>query len=393
MDAFRNPYAPGAGNPPPELAGRNSLLEEVDVGLRRIGAGRHAKSFLLIGLRGVGKTVLLNRIAQDAERRKFVCIGIEAREKDSLPSMLIPELHKALLQIGRSAALKESARRALNVLVGWARSLQLEYQGIAIGLGADLQPLAPATGNLESDLSDVFRAIGDAVKKRKTALVILIDELQYAEKDELAALIVALHKCRQRQLPIAMVGAGLPQLVGNAGNAKSYAERMFHFPEIGKLERAAALRAIEAPAKREKVSFQRAALDEILKRTAGYPYFLQEWGHHVWQVAKKSPIAVKDVKAATKLARAALDASFFWVRYDRCTEREKEYLMAMAALGAGPHKSGDIADSMGEKASSVAPLRGQLIRKGTIYSPRYGYTAFTVPLFDEFMKRTMPVAP
>jgi len=246
MNPSKNPYTPGAGNPPPELAGRDWLLERVRVGLRRMKAGRHAKSLLMVGLRGVGKTVLLNRLAQDAAREKFVCLHIEAQEDRPLSAMLIPELHKSLLRIGRAEAVKKAARHALNIIAGVARSLQIEYQGMSIGLDKDFQPLAPATGNLESDLSDVFQAVGDAIKKKNTAFILLVDELQYAKKEQLAALIVALHKCQQWQLPVMLVGAGLPQLVGNAGNAKSYAERMFDFPEIGKLDRAAALQAIEA---------------------------------------------------------------------------------------------------------------------------------------------------
>lgn len=213
--------------------------------------------------------------------------------------------------------------------------------------------------------------------------------MQYAKKAELAALIVALHKCQQWQLPVTLVGAGLPQLVGNAGDAKSYAERLFKFPEIGKLDRAAALQAIEAPAKREKVLFQPAALGKILKQTEGYPYFLQEWGHQAWLAAEKSPIAVKDIKVAAKFALRELDQNFFRVRYDRCTNREREYLAAMAELGAGRHRSGDIANAMGESVNAVAPIRGNLIKKGMIYSPKHGLTEFTVPLFDAFMKRAM----
>ena len=390
MNPSKNPYAPGAGNPPPELAGRDSLLERVGIGLRRIKAGRYAKSFLLVGLRGVGKTVLLNRVARDAEREKLVCLHIEAQEGRSLSSMLIPELHKVLLQIGRTEAVKKAARHALNIIAGVAKSLQIEYQGMSIGLDKDFQPLAPATGNLENDLSDVFQAVGDAIKKKNTAFVLLVDELQYAKNDQLAALIVALHKCQQWQLPVMLVGAGLPQLVGNAGNAKSYAERMFDFPEIGKLDRAAALRAIEAPAKRERVSFQPAALEKILKQTEGYPYFLQEWGYQAWHVAEKSPITVQDIKMATKIALQELDRSFFRVRYDRCTNREQEYLAAMSRLGAGSHRSGDIAGAMGEHVTEVAPVRGNLIKKGMLYSPKHGLTEFTVPLFGAFMKRTMP---
>lgn len=392
MDPRENPYAPGAGSPPPELAGRDPVLESIAINLDRIKAGRHAKSVLLIGLRGVGKTVLLNRIAQEAEARQIVCPTFEAPEDRSLPSMLAPKLRSVLLRLDRFEAARGYVQRAWRGLSGFIRAARIKYEDVELYLDIDPEPGFADTGDLEIDLSDLFIAIGEAAAERNRAIAIFIDELQYVKEDELAALITALHRCQQRRSPVTVVGAGLPQLVGNTGKAKSYAERLFDFPEIGKLDRVAAIRAVQAPAEREGARFEAAALDEILRQTQGYPYFLQEWGSHAWLVAEDSPITLADISRATELALATLDTSFFRVRYDRCTPTERQYLRAMAELGAGPHKSGDIADVMDRKVTSVAPLRSTLISKGMIYSPEHGDTAFTVPLFDEFLKRTMPAS-
>lgn len=389
MDPRKNPYAPGAGSRPPELAGRDPVLESIAISLDRIADGRHAKSVLMIGLRGVGKTVLLNRMAQEAEARKIVCPFFEAPEDRSLPAMLAPTLRGALLRFDRLEAAKDQMKRAWRVLSGFIRAARLKYEDVEFYLDIDPEPGLADSGDLELDLTDLFCAVGEAAAERKAAIAIFIDELQYVREDELAALITALHRCQQRRLPITVVGAGLPQLIGNTGKAKSYAERLFNFPEIGKLDREAAIRAVQTPAEREGAKFEPSALDEILRQTQGYPYFLQEWGSHAWDVAASSPITRADVDRATELALLALDTGFFRVRYDRCTPTERQYLRAMADLGPGPHKSGDIADIMGRKVSSVAPLRSALISKGMIYSPEHGDTAFTVPLFDEFMKRTM----
>lgn len=390
MDPRKNPYAPGAGSPPPELAGRDPVLKNIAINLDRIKAGRHAKSVLLIGLRGVGKTVLLNRIAQEAEARDIVCPIFESPEDRSLPSVLAPTLRTALLRLDRLEAAKGYVQRAWRVLSGFIRAAKVKYEDIEFHLDIDPEPGLADSGDLEIDLSDLFAAVGEAAGERNRAIAIFIDELQYVKEDELAALITALHRCQQRQLPVTVVGAGLPQLVGSTGKAKSYAERLFDFPKIGKLDRAAAIRAVQAPAEREGAGFEAAALEEIARQTQGYPYFLQEWGSHAWLVAEHSPITSVDIDRATELALAALDTGFFRVRYDRCTPTERQYLRAMAELGVGPHKSGDIAEIMGRKVTSVAPLRSTLISKGMVYSPEHGDTAFTVPLFEEFMKRTMP---
>ncbi|MBW2496315.1 MAG: ATP-binding protein, partial [Deltaproteobacteria bacterium] len=244
--------------------------------------------------------------------------------------------------------------------------------------------------DLERDLQVLIEAAGEAAKSGDTALAIFIDELQYVEEEQLAALITALHRAVQRQLPIVLVGAGLPQLRGRMGRAKSYAERLFDFPEIGPLDEEAARSALAKPAEAEGAAFEPEALEAVLEKTRGYPYFLQEWGKHSWDAADESPITATDVEQASTTTVAALDESFFRVRFDRLTPSEKKYLRAMAELGPGPHRSGDIADVLGRQVTSLGPTRGKLISKGMIWSPSHGDTAFTVPLFDEFMRRIMP---
>ncbi|MDX8406590.1 MAG: hypothetical protein R8K50_10650, partial [Mariprofundus sp.] len=280
--------------------------------------------------------------------------------------------------------------RALRGLAGFATSLKFKYADIEVGLDFDPEPGLADNGNLESDLQDLVEIVGLAAKEANTALVLLIDELQYVKENELAALITALHRAAQRRLPVTLVGAGLPQLRGKMGNAKSYAERLFDFPAIGPLSDPDARDAILKPAIEEGVSITDQAIQEILDDTRGYPYFLQEWGKHSWNIADESPIDKADVKSAASYAIAALDESFFRVRFDRLTPLEKNYLRAMAELGAGPHRSGDITAVLGRDVRALAPTRNNLINKGMIWSPNHGDTAFTVPLFDQFMRRIMP---
>jgi hypothetical protein len=390
MDPVRNPFAPGAGTPPPELAGRDGLRETVRIALERVRLGLPTKSILMIGLRGVGKTVLLDRMRDDAEGEGIQTIRIEAPEGRSLPAMLAPQLRQALLRLSRNAQAKALAQRALRALAGFAKALKVKYHDIEVGVDLDPEPGLADNGDLEHDLQALLEAVGAAAKKAGTALVLFVDELQYVEEEQLAALITALHRAGQRRLPIVLLGAGLPQLRGQMGRAKSYAERLFDFPEIGPLNEADARLAIAKPAKDEGVDINEDALRSIVKKTQGYPYFLQEWGKHAWDTASKSPITAADVKRASAGAVAALDESFFRVRFDRLTPTERVYLRAMAELGPGPHRSGDIAEQLARKVTSLGPTRNQLISKGMIWSPNHGDTAFTVPLFDEFMRRIMP---
>jgi hypothetical protein len=360
------------------------------VALDRIRNGLASKSLLMVGLRGVGKTVLLNQMCRDAAARGFHTVLLEAPEKRSLPALLAAPLRAALLKMDRKVAAGDLAKRGLRALGGFVGSMKLKYEDVEFGFDLGSEAGIADTGDLETDLSDLLKAVAEAAGEHGTAFVLFIDELQYVEETQLAALITALHRCAQYQLPLTLVGAGLPQLVGQTGRAKSYAERLFAFPEIGPLERAAAEQALRAPAQRNDVDFEQAALDEILLRTQAYPYFLQEWGKHSWDCASQSPITSADVVAGTELALAELDASFFRVRFDRLTPAEKRYLRAMATLGHGPHRSGDIAQVLDKKVRSVAPTRATLISKGMVYSPAHGDTSFTVPLFDEYMKRVMP---
>jgi Cdc6-like AAA superfamily ATPase len=390
MDPINNPYAPGAGTPPPELAGRDELRETVRIALERVRANRPTKSILMVGLRGVGKTVLLDRLREDAEAVGIQSLRVEAPEHRSLPAILAPQLRQALLRLSRNEKAKEFAQRALRGLAGFAKALKVKYEDIEVGFDFEPEPGLADNGDLEHDLQALLEVTGAAAKSAGTALAMFVDELQYVEEEELAALITALHRTAQRSLPVVLVGAGLPQLPGKMGRAKSYAERLFDFPQIGPLAREAAQLAIVKPAKAQGVSVDNDALDRILKETRGYPYFLQEWGKHSWDAASASPITLQDVKHATSTAIAALDESFFRVRFDRLTPLEKKYLRAMAELGPGPHRSGDIAEQLNREVTSLGPIRSQLIVKGMIWSPSHGDTAFTVPLFDEFMKRIIP---
>lgn len=391
MDARRNPFAPGAGTPPPELAGRSALLERNAVALDRIRMARAARPGILYGLRGVGKTVLLATMRDAAEREGMAVVAIEAPENRSLPGILVPALRAALLRLDRLKQASAGVKRALQALAGFAK-LKVKYDDLEVALDFEPEPGLADSGDLEADLADLIVAVGEAAQERKTAVVLVIDELQYVPEEQLAALISALHRASQRQLPVTMLAAGLPQLLGQMGRAKSYAERLFEFIAVGPLDDEAARDAIRLPIAREKESIENAALDAILAQTQGYPYFLQEWGKHGWDVADASPITAADIAVATKSALAELDASFFRVRFDRLTPAEKRYLRAMASLGPGPHRSGDVAEAMGVKVSSVAPTRNSLIAKGMLYSPAHGDTAFTVPLFDTYMKRVMPEA-
>lgn len=304
--------------------------------------------------------------------------------------MLAPQLRQALIRLSRSAKAKDLARRAGQALAGFVGALKVKYEDIEVGLDFDPEPGLADSGDLEIDLQELLEAAGEAAVAAQTALVLFIDELQYVDEDQLAALITALHRTAQRTLPVTLVGAGLPQLRGRMGRAKSYAERLFDFPEIGPLPPEAARLAIAKPAEDAGVRFDEEALLRIIQVTRGYPYFLQEWGKHVWDTAARSPITPADVEKASASAVAALDESFFRVRFDRLTSTEKKYLRAMAELGPGPHRSGDVAETLRRPVTSLGPVRAKLIAKGMVWSPSHGDTAFTVPLFDEFMRRILP---
>jgi hypothetical protein len=388
MNRRGNPFAPGAGLQPPELAGRDKLIEEASVDMDRVLDARPTKGMMLLGLRGVGKTVLLNRLHGVAEEKGLRTAKIEAPEGGMLPQLLAPELRQVLYSLDLKLARGKRVHRAVAVLRNFVAAFKVKVGDIEIGV--DPVRGEADTGILEQDLPDLLVAVCEAAKERNVALGIFIDEVQYLSSEELASLIVACHKVAQRSLPLFLVGAGLPQIAALAGNAKSYAERLFNYPEIGQLDAASARAALVNPARNEGVEFDGDAIEEILRVTERYPYFIQEWGFHVWNAAPATPIRRVDVQQATPNVIAHLDANFFRVRFDRLTPRQQRYLRAMAELDSDSLQTGEIAAVLGVGAASVAALRQQLINKGMIWSQRHGETAFTVPLFNEFMKRQMP---
>ena len=390
MDPILNPYSPGAGTPPPELAGRDELREKVRVAIGRIRIGNPAKSVLMVGLRGVGKTVLLDKMRQEAEASGVYTLKLEAPEDRSLPALLAPQLRLILIKLSAIESAKAYATRGLRALAGFAKALKVKFNDIEVGLDLEPELGLADNGDLEGDLAVLLEQVGLAAQSAKTAVVMFIDELQYVKEAELAALITALHRCAQAKLPVTVIGAGLPQLLARAGEAKSYSERLFDYPMIGPLSLEDAHLAITRPAQAHGVTFLPEAIDEIYRDTEGYPYFLQMWSKYSWDVATESPITRVDVQRARALTQADLDESFFKTRFERCTPSERRYLRAMASLGAGPHRSGDIAAALGRSISTLGMVRSSLINKGMVWSPSHGDTAFTVPLFDQFMTRVMP---
>ncbi|WP_141933507.1 AAA family ATPase [Bradyrhizobium sp. UNPA324] len=392
MDPVRNPFAPGAGTPPPELAGRSELINEATVALRRTQAGRPTQSPILVGLRGVGKTVLLVKMNEMAEKEGFHAISVEAHEGKTLPELLAPGLRKALLSLSTVESAKELGRRGLRVFRSFLNSVKINVADVEVGLTISPEVGTADSGDIEADLPDLMLAIGQAAKAANRPVALLIDELQYLSESEFSALIMSIHKLNQRSLPVILVGAGLPQILGLAGTSKSYAERLFRFPVIGALDERDAVNAIVNPAREEGVEIEPAAVNQILSLTERYPYFLQQWAHEAWNVAEGNHIRARDVLQAHNNAIAVLDEGFFKVRFDRCTPSERKYMRALAELGSGIQRSGDIAQLLKVKTASVAPTRSSLIKKGMIYSPSHGDTAFTVPLFDQYMKRAIPQA-
>ncbi|MHB1055742.1 MAG: AAA family ATPase [Thermoleophilia bacterium] len=393
MDKIKNPFSPGAGSPPPELAGRDDILQQATILLGRIKEKRPEKSIMLTGLRGVGKTVLLNEIERKAQSMGYRTILIEAHEGKSLALIISPHLRRLLYELDRLAGTGDKVRRGLAVLKSFVGAVKVSVGEIELGIDIEPEQGAADSGDLEVDLPNLFTAVAEAAEDRQSAVAILIDEIQYLKKPELSALIMAMHKMQQRQIPLVLIGAGLPILPGLAGESKSYAERLFNFPDIGPLSASESEKALQDPVKASGEEFEDAALKEIFRITQGYPYFLQEWGYQAWNHATDSPISMLAITESSELVRDRLDKNFFRVRFDRLTPREKLFLRGMAELGAGPYRTSDIADVLRVKLSSLGPVRANLIKKGMIYSPAHGEMAFTVPLFDEFMRRAVPELP
>lgn len=390
MDAIKNPFSPGAGSPPPELAGREETIEAARILLGRALLRKPEKSMILTGLRGVGKTVLLNHIEQLAKEQQYKTIFIEVQENRALASALIPALRNVLYELNRIAQTGEKVKRALMILRNFIGSVKLSYGDF----GIDLEPLPGKgdTGDMCMDLPELFLAVAEAAEEKKTGVALFIDEVQLLTPTEFNALILAMHKLQQKQAPLVLIGAGLPTIPRLAGEAKSYAERLFAYPSIGQLTRQEAYVALSRPVEQEDVYFERGALEHIFECTQGYPYFLQEWGYQVWNQADAAThrISENDVCAAESKVITRLDENFFRVRYDRLTESEKRFMRAMAACDSDECRSADIAQLLGVKSSAITPMRSNLIKKGMIYSPRHGVLDYSVPLFAAYMRRVMP---
>ncbi len=391
MDPVQNPFAPGAGSQPPELAGRDEIISDAEVAVQRVLAGRHNKSQILLGLRGTGKTVLLNKIEQIAESHGHLTAFIEVSEKNFLANLLYPKVHQVLRKLSVIESAKNRAHAAMRALQGFASVFKISVGDVTLSVDPEIG--MADSGNLECDLGDLFIRIGETTKSAGTAWTLLIDEMQYLSETELAALIVAIHRVSQKQLPVMFFGAGLPQIAALSGNAKSYAERLFSFPPVGPLDDESARIAIKQPIEDEGESISDEALGMIVARTEGYAYFLQEWGYQAWNISNASPISAGDVEKASLAALRRLDEGFFRVRFDRLTPKEREYVKAMARLGRGPYRSSEVADQLGENVQTLGPRRAQIINKGMIYSPAHGDIAFTVPMFEDYLKRLESMKP
>lgn len=387
MDPVRNPFAPGAGNQPPELAGRQKIVDDARIAIERTLLCRPSRSQMFLGLRGVGKTVLLNTVENMARERGHLTSAIEATENKPLGEQLLPRVHQALRKFSLVSNAKAKAYDAMRALRSFAAAFKFEYGDVAIAV----EPEAGVadSGDLENDLPELFVRVGEAAKAAGQAWTLLIDEVQYVSQKDLAALIVSLHKINQANLPVLFFGAGLPQVAALSGEAKSYAERLFHYPDVGALSEADARAAIRQPVDDEGASIHDDALTEIFHKTRGYPYFLQEWGHQSWNLATGNTITLDDARQAESTTLKRLDEGFFKVRFDRLTPKEREYVIAMARLGNGPYRSADVADMLGETAQSLGPRRAQVIAKGMVYSPSHGDIAFTVPMFNDYLVRNI----
>lgn len=393
MNPVDNPYSPGAGSRPPELAGREQEIQDVDILLKRLVTGKHSRSLLIRGLRGVGKTVLLNEFEQMAQRAGWYPAFREiSTDQTSFRKVATEMSRRVVLAMSAEARLKETANRVLRVIKSFGLKAKVKDQG-GMEWSIGIEPIAGLadSGDLKEDFADVLVELGQLAKGHETGVVLLFDEVQNLSGDDLSGLIVALHRVNQKNLPVTVVAAGLPQLAKLAAEAQSYAERLFKFVEIGALADTAGRRALEVPAGRSGVSFEPVALDAIMDKSQGYPYFVQEWGEKVWNTAPGPVVSGADVAKATVLVEEALDNGFFFVRAERATPGELKYMQAMAALGAGPYKSADVLRLLGGKThADMGPVRDSLIKKGLVYSPTYAHIAFTVPQFEYFMRRKHP---
>ena len=390
MDRVRNPFNPGAGSRPPLLVGRDEELAAMSIAVERMALGRFERSMLLKGLRGAGKTVLLNEFGMIAQERGWIHAHVEATEDIRIASAMATLARRVLLEMSVKERAKDRAHRALGALRSFIKVHVPTGGGSTLIIDFEAQPGRADSGELDGDLSAVFVEVGETARDAGTGVLFTIDEIQYLGKVELSALIVGLHRVSQLGLPLLVAGAGLPSLPGLAGEARSYAERLFRYVDIGSLSTADATIALVQPTESEGGAWDDDAVNQVLEKTAGYPYFLQEFGKQAWNVAAGPTISPADVTEAVTLATDDLDGGFFRARIDKTTDAERDYLRAMAALGGpGPYKSGEVSKMMGKKTTQTGPVRDSLIKRGLCHSPRHGDIAFTVPMFDEFVRRAL----
>ena len=383
MDPIRNPYTPNAGSRPPELAGRDQELEQFRVLVGRLKRGATEQSMIIRGLRGVGKTVLLNAFEDRAESEGLLTYYHELTPDSSLVAEIARDATSALARLKLSARALGAVREALAHL-GTIKVVGPD----GIELAVDLHKADE--GTIARDLSELFLQVGAAAAAKGSGVVFLLDEIQFVKEIEYRSVITALHRATQKNLPITLAGAGLPQIPRLTGEARSYAERLFSFPSIASLSEADARAALTEPARQQDVAYEPAAVKLVLSWTGGYPFFIQQLGKHAWNLASSSPITTADVKAAMPAAQAALDASIYEVRVQRATDQERRYMRAMAELGTGPYRSGDVAGKLGRKTPELSTVRQRLVEKGLIYATEeYGYVDFTIPRFGDFMVRYM----
>jgi hypothetical protein len=384
MDPIKNPYTPNAGSRPAALAGRDAQLEQFRVLIGRLKDGATDQSMIIRGLRGVGKTVLLNAFEDRAEADGFLTYYHELTPESGLLREITRDAQVALTRLDLGKRVTAGIRGRLAHL---SAIKVTGPEGIEISL--DLKRADEAL--LTRELSDLFVALGDAARSKSRGVCLLIDEVQFADEVEFRAVISALHRATQRSLPITMAAAGLPQIPRLTGEARSYAERLFDFPVIANLDADAATAALVAPARAREVDYTASALRAALDWTGGYPFYIQQLGKHAWNLASRSPIGGEVIAAAIPAAQTALDSSIYQVRVQRATEAERHYLRAMAELGSGPYRSGNVARKAGKSTAALSQIRQRLLDKGLVYATEdYGHVDFTIPRFDEFLRRHMP---
>jgi hypothetical protein len=389
VDPVRNPYSPGAGTRPPALVGRDREIEAMDVALQRLLLGRDGRSQMLTGLRGVGKTVLLNEFEILADGRGYFHEHVEVAEDGVLAGALVAAFRRVLLTMDAKRRIGDRVKRALGILKAF--NLRLA-DGVEISLDVEAVFGPADSGDLASDLAALFVELGEVARDHGAGVFLTIDELHYVDLKTLSALVVGLHRATQLRLPITIAGAGLPSLAIVTGEAKTYAERLFTFPQVASLPRELAAEALVTPALDEGVAWSDDALDRVLAVTQCYPYFLQEFAKAAWDVSDgPDRIALDDVERSLPVAVAELDDGFFRVRTGQTSTSERLYLRAMAELGPGPVRTAEVASLLGKRTNALAPARDHLIKRAVCYSPRWGEIDFTVPMFGDFMKRQLPL--